>query len=679
MIDPENSSCYVDPRLAAELRIGRKLRCPACLEKDSQEADPEDRCMQEHPNILWLTCEDTSPQFVSCYGKTPVTTTPNIDALAAEGVRFDNAYATAPVCSASRSAIITGVCNEATGLGHHRSKYALPEFIRGFPAYLREGAGYYATNNAKTDYNIEDEQEFIDKTWDESSTTAHWRNRPAGKPFFSVFNYMNSHQSRTMTLPWNHYRELVLDALEENEVIPEEAVEVPPIYRDNAEMKHHLSRVYNSLKRTDLDIAERLAELKEDGLAEDTIVFFFADHGEGIPRGKMNSIAFGYRAAFVAYFPEKYKHLSPWGTRVVTDELISFEDLAPTVLSLAGVEIPGHMTGRAFLGSRRADPPEYIFPARNRIDDGLDLSRSAISERFVYTRNFFPHFPVSKLQKYCDVGGIMRTIRRDYSDGLLNGTQAELVEPTRPLEVLYDLKNDPWETNNLAGDPAHSETLRRLRKATLDHVFEIRDVMFLNERYMIGQLPYAARQDRTYNPLEELVETASLIDTGGKNLPELIGRLDHPHEQVRYMAAAGIYAARNHISGYARELADQLENNPPCVLAELAPALYGAVKNEKARDIIAELILGDDEIIAHSCVAKLLYIPGAGGDFKEAVAEAWERLLEHGERPPLKYYPLFSSLDVYQSVFMDRPLYYPEEAKYCNRDEMAPLQAYKQR
>ena len=633
--------------------------------------------MQQKPNILWLTYEDTSPQFVSCYGQTPVVTTPNIDALAAEGVRFDNAYATAPVCSASRSAIITGVCNEATGLGHHRSKYPLPEFIKGFPKYLREGAGYYTTNNEKTDYNVEGERGFIDETWDASSNTAHWRNRPEGKPFFSVFNYMNSHQSRTMTLPWSHYREIVLDGLEEGEVISEDAVEVPPIYRDNAEMKHHLSRVYNSLRRTDLDIAERLAELKEDGLEDDTIIFCFADHGEGIPRGKMNSIAFGYRAAFVAYFPDKYKHLSPWGVRVVTDELISFEDLAPTILSIAGVDIPEHMTGRAFLGAHRTETPEYIFPARNRIDDGLDLSRSAVSERFVYTRNFFPHFPVSKLQKYSDVGGIMRAIRRDYNDGKLNDTQAELVEPTRPSEVLYDLKHDPWEINNLARDPAYREQLERMRQATLDHIFEINDVMFLNERHMIGQCPYAARHNEGYNPLEELVKTASLINTEGKNIPELIERLKHTHEQVRYLAAAGIYASRKYLADYASALTPFLENNPPYVLAELAPALYDAANDEKAQSVIRELILSDDEIIAHSCVAKLLYMPENGGDFNDVVCEAWDKVHEHGTPPPLKYYPLFSSLDVYQSIYMNRPLFYPDEKKYCNPDELSPLQGYK--
>lgn len=633
--------------------------------------------MPQKPNILWLTYEDTSPQFVSCYGQTPVVTTPHIDALSGKGVRFDNAYATSPVCSASRTAIITGVCNEQTGLGHHRSKYPLPNFIKGFPKYLRDHAGYYASNNSKTDYNVENDQAFIDETWDESSETAHWRQRPEGIPFFSVFNHMNSHQSRTMTLPWNAYQETILDRLNQDEIIPEDVVEVPPIYRNNEEMKHHLSRVYNSLKRVDLDIARRLAELKEDGLEQDTIIFCFADHGEGIPRGKMNSIAFGYRAAFVAYFPEKYIHLSPWGTEVVTDELISFEDLAPTILSIAGVDIPDHMTGRAFLGEQRTEAPEYIFQARNRIDDGLDLSRSVISERFVYIRNYFPHFPACKLQKYADVSGIMRTIRRDYHQGNLNDQQAEMVEPTRPLEQLYDLKNDPWEVTNLAENPAYQEQLDSMRAASVRHIFESHDVMFLSERAIIIQCAYTARKDPSYNPLQELHETASLINTQGDHLPELIQRLQHNHSQVRTLAAAGLYASRQHIADYSEELIPLLESNPASVQAELAPALYDAVRADEARKIIESLILGEDEIIAHSCIGKLLYMPKNGGDFKQAVCQAWQKVLELGNPPPLKYYPLFSSLDVYQSIYMERPLFYPPQEKNCNREELAPLQGYK--
>ena len=213
--------------------------------------------MPDRPNILWLTYEDTSPQFVSCYGMTPVVTTPAMDALAEDGVRFDHFYAGAPVCSASRTGLVTGCPIEATGHGHHRSAYPLPAEIRGFPWYLQQ-AGYYTTNNAKTDYNLVDERVFIDATWNESSPTAHWRNRPEGQPFFSVFNYADSHQSRTMTKPYRWYEENVLAELPEDEIVQPDEIDVPPFYRDDPDMRRHLVRVYNSLRLCDRRIRERL-------------------------------------------------------------------------------------------------------------------------------------------------------------------------------------------------------------------------------------------------------------------------------------------------------------------------------------------------------------------------------------------------------------------------------------
>ena len=517
-----------------------------------------------------------------------------MDKFAAEGVIFTNAYATAPVCSASRSAIITGVSNEATGLGHYRSKYPIPrDAIRGFPKYLRD-AGYYTTNNSKTDYNIENEGNFIAESWNESSPSAHW---PNGTPFFSVFNYMDSHQSRTMTRPFRWYQEHVENQLPEERKAGTDDIAMPPIYRDSPEMRVHMTRVYNSIALCDRNIGRRLDQLRDDGHMENTIVFCLADHGEGIPRGKCNSIGFGYRASFFIWFPERYRHLAPWGTVVVTDELVSFEDLAPTILSLAGLAIPGYMTGRAFLGDQRAEQPARIFSARNRLGETNDLCRSAMDGRFVYTRNFFPHLPVLKYHKYSDVGGIQRSIRNDYHDGKLNEVQAKLVQPTRPTEYLFDIREDPWEIVNLVEDPAYESDLARLRTATYEHMRDIHDVMFIPEFEMVeraGPLcPYKARTDYAYNPLDEMIEAAELVGGGAEAIPLQIKLLEHDSDVVRYWAAVGIFAGRDILEGHTDILFDFLDDPAPFVAVEIAAALYHATRDPRAKTRIEEIIQSD--------------------------------------------------------------------------------------
>jgi arylsulfatase A-like enzyme len=629
----------------------------------------------DRPNILWLTYEDTSPQFVSCYGRTTVATTPNIDSLAAGGVRFTRAFATAPVCSASRSALITGVCNEATGLGHHRSKYPIPRgLIKGFPCYLKQ-AGYYASNNVKTDYNIVDEVDFIAETWNESSTTAHWRDRAADQPFLSVFNYMDSHQSRTMTEPWGWYEEHVLGRLAAGERISPDDVVMPPIYRDNEEMRRHVSRVYNALRLCDKRIGERLEELRSDGLMDDTIIFCFADHGEGIPRGKFNAIGFGYRASFVAWFPEKYRHLSPWGAGTECDELVSFEDLAPTILSVTGVPVPGHMTGRVIVGPDRRPEPECLFAARNRIDDTPDLCRSAIDRRFVYTRVYYPHLPVQKYQKYSDVSDILRAIRRDYAAGLLDDVQGEIVAPTRPVEYLYDLEADPWEVRNLAGDPAYSGDLERLRAVTIEHARTVRDVMFLPERIMVedadGSTPYERRFDETYNPLDALLEAAGLVGN-----PDAVERqcalVGDDAAAVRYWAAVGLNAAARSdaLPGMAvTAIANHLDDPTPEVRIELAAALLAQGAHglspgiQAARRVLGTAITDPDPLIAHQAVSRVLYLPTAAPAFAAAVESARARsdteATIRGNR-----FPLEQAIDMYRYLYAGEPLYYERDLPY---------------
>lgn len=377
---------------------------------------------QSKPNILWITIEDTSPHFIGCYGNKDART-PSIDKLASEGVRFSNAFSTGTVCSASRSAIITGVHTFKMGTGHHRSNYTIPDFIKGFPYYLKQ-EGYYVSNNVKTDYNVADMRAFVKEAWHENSAKAGWWKRQPGQPFFSIFNFTETHQSRTMSWGYDKYAEEILAQIPEDKRIAEEAFDMPPFYHDTPEMRRHLARVYNSIALCDIRIGELLDRLEADNLTDSTIIFFYADHGEGIPRGKTNGINLGYRVPFVVWFPDMYKHLSPWGTAgVVTDELIDFKDLAPTILSLAGAELPDYLVGRRLIGDHRSETVDYLELSADRADNGPDLVRSITDGRYMYSRNFQPNIPAMRSIRYMEIGDIMKEMRSDLDKGVLNPLQ----------------------------------------------------------------------------------------------------------------------------------------------------------------------------------------------------------------------------------------------------------------
>lgn len=369
----------------------------------------------QKPNILWVTIEDTSPHFIGIYGNRHAST-PTIDGLAREGVRFTNAFSTGTVCAPSRCTIITGVRTYVLGTGNHRSTFPIPDFIKGFPHYMRQ-AGYYVTNNNKTDYNIAREKEFISEAWNERSLKAGWWNRKPGQPFFAVVNFEDSHQSRTMTHPYEWYQEHVLGELPPGDRISEAEFEMPPFYRDSPEMRKQISRVYNSIKLTDNKIAGLLERLERDGLMDSTIIFFYGDHGQGIPRAKTNGINLGHRVPFVIWFPPMYRHLSPWGTGRVSDELISFEDLAPTLISLAGGKVPAHMKGRILLGASRTPPVDKLFLTTDRSDNGIDMVRSVTNGRYFYSRNLMPFMPEARYIRYMEIADIKKIMRRDLAAG----------------------------------------------------------------------------------------------------------------------------------------------------------------------------------------------------------------------------------------------------------------------
>ena len=563
------------------------------------------------PNILWVTIEDSSPQFFGCYGN-PDARTPVIDKLAEEGVRFTNAFSTGTVCSPSRSTIITGVRTYKMGTGNHRSNYAIPEYIHGFPYYMKK-QGYYVTNNSKTDYNVAHARQFTDEAWHESSNKAGWWNRAPGQPFFAVFNYNESHQSRTMTNPYDWYLKNVLTLLPEEDRIGEDEFEMPPFYLDSPEMRKQFARVYNSIKLTDVRIGELLDRLDRDNLRDSTIIFFYADHGEGMPRGKTNGINYGYRVPFVVWFPEMYKHLSPWGTGgVVTDELIDFEDLAPTLISLSGGKIPGQMEGRILMGEKRSEKADHLLLSSDRSDNGIDMVRTITDGKYIYSRNFMPFMPEARYIRYMEIGEIKQQMRNDYAKGQLDSLQKSLFED-RPAEFLFDIENDLWETRNLKDNPDYVQVLEKMRAQLEEEIFKSRDVMFLPE-YEIAEISktgnaYEFRMDSERYPLREIYDAASFSGLRNKDVTEKqVALLSSTNKIVRYWAAMGLRSQPTEfLIPFRNEIESAFDDSYPPVKIILSAIAWEAFASETAKTNLISSCADENAHLSLMTINFLLY------------------------------------------------------------------------
>ncbi len=486
--------------------------------------------LQNQPNIVWVSAEDMGPR-VGAYGD-PVARTPNIDQLASRGIRYTRAFTAAGVCSPNRSAIITGMHQSSIG-GHHMrtlsgapfapppTAYSAvpPHYVKTFTEYLR-AAGYYTTNNVKEDYQFETPV----TAWDESSGTAHWRNRPdPDQPFFAVFNFITTHESRIWPDPKAAFRAM---GLPENAAHPAppplvtdpEAVSVPPYYPDTPVVRRDIAQQYDNIARMDAQVGEILQQLEEDGLADNTIVFFWSDHGDGLPRHKRWVYDSGLHVPLIVHIPGQEAGLD--------DQLVSFVDLAPTVLSLAGVEPPVHMQGRAFLGPFQNDKPphDYIFAARDRFDEQYDMVRAARDKRYKYIRNYYPEKPYVLWMAYANVMPTMQEMFRLDAEGKLEGPQKLWFRTTRPVHELYDLDADPHEINNLARDPAHQDRLAQMQEVLDQWMVDINDLGPVSEPDMVEQGWPGGVQPETAAPaIFPRASMATIFEPGGTVKPGASG------------------------------------------------------------------------------------------------------------------------------------------------------------
>ena len=482
----------------------------------------------DRPNILWLTSEDHGPQL-GCYGD-PIARTPHVDALAAKGMLYRHAWSNAPVCAPARTTIVSGLFAPSAGAEHMRSEVPLPAGYKLYPQLLRE-AGYYVTNNSKTDYNVSAPRSL----WDESSARAHWRNRPAGKPFFAVFNAGVSHEGQIYRRP-------------HTAVTDPAAVRVPADHPDTDEVRRDWAQYYDNVSAADAIAGAHLADLAAAGLADDTIVFYYADHGSGMPRSKRWPAHSGLHVPLVVYFPPQWRHLAPpdYAPGARSDRLVSFADLAPTVVSLAGLAPPSYFQGYAFAGAHRVPGPAFLHGFRGRMDERYDLVRSVTDGRYVYLRNFMPH--LSQAQHVGTQHRIPTTQvwKKLHDAGRTTPAQAIFWREPKDPEELYDLAADPDEVNNLATSPAHRAVLEKFRAELRAHAVRIRDLGFLPEAEL------HARSGRTAAPRDALADPAaydfdrifaaadlaSRLDPAA--VPQLQAWLRDPDSGVRYWAALGL-------------------------------------------------------------------------------------------------------------------------------------------
>ncbi len=461
------------------------------------------------PNFLWITLEDTSPRL-GCYGD-PIAVTPNLDRIAAEGVRYPNAFATAGVCAPSRCAVITGMYQTSIG-GHHMrtthqnartpelpTPYDIvpPPYVKAFPEYLR-AAGYYCSNNDKTDYQFAAPA----TAWDDCSTTGHWRNREDGQPFFAVFNLFGTHESGM----WEKDEPLVTDP---------DSVQLPPYLPDTPKSRRALARHYDNLAASDRRVGELLRELEEDGLDGNTIVMVWSDHGEGLPRAKRWTYDAGIRVPLLVKIPGA----SNAGT--VNDRLVSMIDLGPTVLSLAGVAIPSHMQGQSFAGPMDAGERNYIYATRDRYDEAYDMVRSVRDRKFKYICNLDVTKPYLLWIPYSLKHPISQELWRLRAEGGLEGSGMTLFQSRVP-EELYDCEADPHELFNLAHDPAYANVLARMRQALQEWRERCGDLGELPEVTMVRSMWPNGEQPVTAAPV-------AVVLSGERSGTEPIPQTEEPH------------------------------------------------------------------------------------------------------------------------------------------------------
>ena len=485
----------------------------------------------ERPNFLVITWEDASPHF-GCYGD-KLAHTPAIDRLAAEGIRFNQAYAVAGVCAPSRSAIVSARYPVRLGSHHMRSDVKMAPDFRCFPAHLRD-AGYYCINPGKTDYNFKAPED----TWDAAGPKAAWRDRKPGQPFLVVYNFAQTQQGPSQN-------QAVADAqrakLPKGSAVAPGQVAVPGYFPDTPDVRRQLANVRNNIAHCDAVTAGLLKRLRADGLEDDTIVVFYGDHGDGIPRVKTQLYHESLLVPLVVRIPAKFRRAETPAPGSAVDELVSLMDLGPTLLSLAGVKPPAGWDGRAVLGEHKQPAPPHLFAARDRIDFFRNFQRAVHDGRWHYIRDFRPDLMPRPPSHSFEGSRILQDSRRLHREGSFTGPGAAWLEATGIPEELYDTQADPHCLNNLAGSPEQKGRLADMRAALREWQVRVKDLGFLPEslqEQLAGQYRCPAAIPAAL--LAKLPDLAVAWQRGPEAGTELLAALESANGAERFWGVFGL-------------------------------------------------------------------------------------------------------------------------------------------
>jgi arylsulfatase A-like enzyme len=485
------------------------------------------------PNIVWIMSEDNSVHYLDHFFPGGADT-PTIKQLAADGITFRRAYSNAPVCSVARTTLITSCYAPRLGTQYHRrnQRIQLPEAIKMFPAYLRQ-AGYYTTNNSKEDYNASGNEE----AWDQSSRKASWRNRPRpDTPFFHVQTFTDSHESSL------HFDQ---NTFQTEKTSHDPASVTPhPYLPDTPLVRYTHARYLDRMQAIDKQVAKVVKQLKEDGVWDSTVIFYFGDHGGVLPRSKGYAYDTGLHVPLVVRVPPQFQ--SNWNITAGSDDdrFVEFVDFGPTVLSLASVAIPDSVDGAPFLGPATADATQFqtALGYADRFDEKYDLVRSLHKGNFHYIRNYQPFYADGLYNEYRYKMMAYQQWNQLYRDGKLDDVQSAFFRP-RPAEMLFDLSVDPFETNNLAQSAAHADTLASMRRELTSRLKLLPDLSFLTEPVCVpaaaaNPVQYAQSQAKRIAMLIDIADTSLAMTDSNKEL--LRSAVDSEDPLQRFWAATSI-------------------------------------------------------------------------------------------------------------------------------------------
>ena len=518
------------------------------------------------PNILWFISEDNSKHYLKLFDKNGVET-PNIESLTASGLIFPNAFSNAPVCSVARSTLISGCYAPRIGTQYHRKRklVPMPDNLKMFTTYLRE-AGYYTTNKSKQDYNIIKSG----NEWDESSNTASWRNRKPGQPFFHKTSVNTTHEGRL------HFSQETIDTFQTT--VDQETVHVAPIYPKTKTFKFTSAYYRDRIVQMDGQLGEVIAQLKTDGVYDDTFIFYFGDHGGVLPGSKGYAYERGLNIPLVIHIPENYKHLVETSPKTVND-FVSFIDFGATALALAGIDTPDEMDGRPFLTTQKTANRNVAFGYADRFDEKYDLVRTARKGKFKYIRNYVPYTSdgLHNFYRYKQIA--YKEWRDMFNSGKLNKTQAAFFLP-RKAEQLFDTSMDPYETNDLSSDPKYADQLSDLRSELNGWVKGMPDLSFYPEHHMINE---ASNNPTAYGQMhkDDISRYISIADLSLQSYAdvstELTKHLKSQDPWDRYWAAIVAASFGSEAIGLKYEMEDLANNDPENMVRTRAAEYLGMV------------------------------------------------------------------------------------------------------